>query len=311
MLPTIDTRLQVAAIVLAEELHYGRAAQRLHIAVSTLSRQIALLEEKLGAVLFLRNSKYVEFTDAGRAYIEETRASLLHAEKAISAAHVVNERLDVLTIGHTPYTDSNLIRMLLSIYLPLYPNNKVQLHSDFTFDLVHSLLAGELDMALVAWPPYSATLTFLEIVKAALCVVLPEYHPASERDEVFLSDLASDQWIIFNKRVHPLLYDAILERARVYGIRPEKIHHIVTAEEAIHLVLEDAGIAFMAKPVALSNQRLGVVVRPLAEEQLQIRTYLALRADESSHVVNDFAREFLRKFFSPEEPDGRMELPPA
>lgn len=93
MRPTIDSRLQLAAIVLAEELRYGRAAQKLHIAVSTLSKQIALLEEKLGFILFVRNSKTVELTEAGRASVEEARASLHHPEKAVDVARAANDGL--------------------------------------------------------------------------------------------------------------------------------------------------------------------------------------------------------------------------
>jgi DNA-binding transcriptional LysR family regulator len=183
--PTIDSRLQLAAIVLAEELHYGRAAQKLHIAVSTLSKQIALLEEKLGIILFVRNSKVVELTEAGRAYVEEARASLFHAEKAINVARAANDGLEhILTAGHTPYTDPMLVLMLLSIHLPLYPNIRVQLHSDFAFDLVHGLLTAELDVALIAWPPEGAALTLVEIAQAPLYVALPEWHPASGLERV-------------------------------------------------------------------------------------------------------------------------------
>jgi DNA-binding transcriptional LysR family regulator len=308
--PTIDSRLQLAAIVLAEELHYGRAAQKLHIAVSTLSKQIASLEEKLRVILFVRSSKVVELTEAGRAYVAEARASLLHAEKAINVARAASEGAEhILTVGHTPDTDSNLRLMLLSIHLPLYPKVKVQLHSDFTFDLVHGLLAAELDMALVAWPPEGAALTLVEIAQAPLYAALPEWHPASRLEQVMVSDLGNDQWILFNKRIHPLLYHAILERAWANGITPKEIHHIVTAEEAVCLVLERAGVAFMSKAVAISNQRPGLVMKPLGESQLLIKTYLALRANESSRMVNEFARAFLRKCAPPSKPDSQMKLP--
>lgn len=312
MQPTIDSRLLLAAIVLAEELHYGRAAQRLHIAVSTLSKQIALLEEKLGMILFIRNSKVVELTEAGRAYVEEARASLLHAEKAVNVARAANDGQEhVLTAGHTPYTDPALILTLLSIHLPLYPNVKVQLQSDFTFDLVHGLLAAQLDVALVAWPPESPSLTLVEIVQAPLYVALPEWHPAVEREQVMISDLENDSWILFNKRVHPLLYDAILGQAKDYGFTPKEIHRIVTAEEAVHLVVEHAGVAFMLKAAAMGNRQSGVVMKPLGEERLLIRTYLALRANESSRMVNEFARAFLRKSTPPSDPDDQLKLPIA
>ena len=105
-----DTKLMESVIALAEELHFGLAAQKLHVAISTLSKQIAQLEEKLGLKLFTRNSKGVELTDAGRAYVEETRASLLHAEKAVNAARAANEGKDyILTAGHSPYADLAIV----------------------------------------------------------------------------------------------------------------------------------------------------------------------------------------------------------
>lgn len=310
MRPTIDSRLQLAAIVLAEELHYGRAAQRLHIAVSTLSKQIALLEEKLGFILFVRNSKTVELTEAGRAYVEEARASLLHAEKAVNVARAANEgREHILSAGHTPYTDPTLILMLLSIHLPLFPNVKVQLHSDFTFDLVHGLLAAELEVALVAWPPEGAALTLVEVAEAPLYVALPEGHAASLLDEIRLTDLAKDHWILFSKRVHPLLYDAIFQRAREYAIVPQEVHHVVTPEEAIRLVFEHAGVALTARAAALGNRQPGVIMKPLGEVQLIVKTYLALRSNESSRMVNEFARAFLRKCAPPTDADEQLKLP--
>jgi hypothetical protein len=123
-----------------------------------------------------------------------------------------------------------------------------------------------------------------------------------------LSDLAADPWILFTKKVHPLLYDAIFESAHSYGINAKELHHIVTAEEAVHLVLEHAGIAFISKAVALSHQRAGIVVKPLAEEKLRVRTYLALRADNDSRMLNEFARAFLRKCCGADS-SAQMSLP--
>ena len=306
---TIDSRLQLAAIVLAEELHFGLAAQKLHVAISTLSKQIAQLEEKLGLKLFIRNSKGVELTDAGRAYVEETRASLLHAEKAINAARAANEGKDyVLTVGHSPYADLTLVLMLLTVRLPLYPKIKVQLHSDFSLDLVHSLLAGEIDLAVVAWPPAAPTLTLVDIGDAPLYVVLPEDHPMVSREDVVLSDFVKDIWVLFTRKAHPLLYDAIWARALSYGFEPKDLHHIVTAEEAVHLVLEHAGVTFLSKPAAMSQRRRGIVVKPLAEESLKITTYLALRADNSSRMLNEFARAFLRTCCGPNS-GAQLKLP--
>ena len=306
----IDTRLLLAAIVLADELHYGHAAQKLHIAVSTLSKQIAQLEDQLGFILFIRNSRGVELTDAGRAYVAEARASMLHAEKAINVARAANDGSEhVIVAGHTPYIDRMLKLTLLSIHLPLYPNIRVRLDSDFSFDLVHGLLAANLDVALIAWPPEGSALTLVEVAKAPLYVVLPQGHPCSEFEEIHLSQLGRDPWILFNRRVHPLLYDAILKAAKECGVTPGDHHHIVTAEDAMDLVKEHAGVAFMSRAVALRNEQPGVVMKPIAEDCLVIKTYLAIRADESSRVVNEFARAFLRKCAPQPALEGQLRLP--
>jgi DNA-binding transcriptional LysR family regulator len=310
MRSTIDTRLLLAAIVLADELHFGRAAQKLHIAVSTLGKQIAQLEEHLGFILFTRNSKGVDLTEAGRAYVEEARASLLHAEKAINVARAANDgREHIIAAGHTPYTDPTLKLMLLSIYLPLYPNVRVQLHSDFSFDLVHSLLAAELNVALIAWPPEGAALTLVEVAKAPLYIALPQGHPCSEHPDIRLDEVGRDPWILFNRRIHPLVYDALLQCGKNRGVVPKDLHHIVTAQEAVHLVKAHAGVAFMSRAVALNNEQAGVVMKPVAEDSLVIKTHLALRADEPSRMVNEFARAFLRKCAPQAPAEAQLRLP--
>ena len=294
MPPAIDTQLQLAAVVLAEELHYGRAAQRLHIAISTLSKQISRLEDKLKMILFVRDSKHVELTDAGKAYIEEIRTSLLQAERAVNVARAISAKKEqLLTVGHTPYVDPELVRTLLSIRLQSLSEIQVCLQSDFVAELVQGITTRELDLALVTHLPNIPTLKFIEVAKTSLYVILPEYHHASELDNVFLSDLANDDWILFNRRIDPLLYDATLQQASAYGISPKHIHHILTPEEGIHLVQEDAGIALMTKSAGLTEQHLGVVIRSLSDENLQLTTYLALRIDDSSPIIHEFANEFL------------------
>lgn len=295
MPPAIDTQLQLAAVILAEELHYGRAARRLHIAVSTLSKQITRLEDKLGIILFVRDSKHVELTDEGAAYIKEIRTSLLQAESAVNAARAVKAKKgQVLTIGHAPYVDPELVRTLLSVRLPHYSDMQIRLNSDCAFELEQELITRELDLALVACAPTVAALKCIKVVRSPLCVILPDYHHASGLTTVSLSDLANDDWILLNRRIDPILYEATLQQASVHGIVPKHIHQIATPEEGIHLVREDIGVALVAKSAGPIEQRLGVVVKSLANEQLRLTTYLALRGDNPSSLVHEFTQEILK-----------------
>lgn len=99
-----DIRLMAAAIALAEELNFSRAAQKLHISQPALTKRIAELEGRLGYSLFDRDRQMVEVNDSGRAFVEEARLSVLHGERAFQAAQRAARGVDVvLNIGRSPY----------------------------------------------------------------------------------------------------------------------------------------------------------------------------------------------------------------
>jgi len=116
-------------VVLAEELNFTRTAHRLHITQSPLSKQIAEIETQHRFQLFTREKKrVVELTDAGRAFVEEARSALLHAERAVHGSRAAHHGFaPVLLIGHSPYADDTWISTLLAIRLPLYPKLRVRL----------------------------------------------------------------------------------------------------------------------------------------------------------------------------------------
>jgi DNA-binding transcriptional LysR family regulator len=122
-----EIKLMEAAIALAEELNFSRAAQKLHISQPALTKRIAELEDRLGLALFERDRQIVDVNDSGRAFVEEARLSVLHGERAFQAAQTVARGVDVvLTIGRSPYTDPFLVSTLLSIQLPLFPRLRVE-----------------------------------------------------------------------------------------------------------------------------------------------------------------------------------------
>jgi DNA-binding transcriptional LysR family regulator len=105
-----EIRLMQAAIALAEELNFSRAAERLHVSQPTLSKQIVELESQLGFRLFERNHQIVELMDTGRMFVEEAREAVLHTERAVlSAKAAFNGADEILNIGKSPYTDPFLV----------------------------------------------------------------------------------------------------------------------------------------------------------------------------------------------------------
>src|ERR1700680_4072594 len=244
MFPNLEIRHLLAVITLAEELNFRRAANRLHLTQPALSKQITDLEAEHRFRLFTRDKRrIVELTDAGRVFIEEARSALLHAERAVHLAHAAYEGSDsILTIGYSPYADHDWISAMLAIRLPLYPRLGIRLKTQFAMESVHSVLVGEMNLALVTAPPQDAQITAVPFAPAPLYAVLPENHPAAHKERLVLQDLAKDEWILFAKRVHPLLYEAVMDAARRKSIIPKHAHDVMAPQQAVDLVSDHVGI---------------------------------------------------------------------
>ena len=314
MFPTVEVRHLHAVIVLAEELNFTRASHRLNITQSTLSKQISELEERHRFQLFTRDNRRVvrvELTDAGRVFVEEARSLLLHIERAFHLARVAHDGADsVLAIGHSPDADQAWVSAILAIRLPLYPKLRVRLMSQFSIESVRSVMAGELNLALVTAPPDDPQITAVPFALTALYAVLPKTHSAAQKENCLLQDLASDEWILLARRVHPVVHDAIMDAARREGIPPKHAHDIITAQQAVHLVSEQVGVAILTTPTALDirAEGEGVMVKPLSDTSLCFQTCVIMRADDDSRLANEFARCFLRRYAPQRQPPKQMEL---
>jgi DNA-binding transcriptional LysR family regulator len=306
----IEVRLLVAVVTLSDELNFTRAAKRLGITQSGLSRRIASLEKKYRIKLFERDHANVILTDAGRVFVEEAKLSLMHDERAIEVAKAVTEGAEsVLNIGRSPFADPFLTSALLSIHLPLYPNLHIHLHSAFAPELIHDLTVSKLDLAFVANPGANRKLTTTKISESPLYIVLPEGSSLAAKDALTLLDLREERWILFERKAHPDMYDAILRRAAEEEIVFRDGQKVLTAEDAAQLVSENLGVAFFSMPGALRIAERGAIVRPLEDKELQIQVYLASRADNRSKLVSEFVRAFMRRITQLKKPSQRAELP--
>ena len=314
MFSRVEIRHLHAVIALAEDLNFTRAAQRLRIAQPALSKLITDLEDEHRFHLFIRDKRgIVEVTDAGRVFVKEARLALFHAERAVHLARDEHEGSDsVLAIGHSPYANRDWISELIAIRLPLYPRLQVRLKTQFAMESVRSVLVGEVNLALVTAPPPDAQITAVPFAPAPLYAALPETHPAAQKETLVLQDLAKDEWILFAKRVHPLLHEAIMDTARSESIAPKHAHDVIAPQEALDLVSEHLGVAILTEPQARSLHVDGVVVKPICDASLRFETCVIMRADDDSRLVNEFVRMFLRKYAPQRVPPKQTESsPPA
>ena len=294
-----ETRSMQAAIVLAEELNFSRAAERMHVEQSTLSRLIAKLESDIVLQLFARNHQNVEITEAGRRFVEEARNAVLYAERAVLNANAASHGADeILNVGKSAYSDPFLVATLQSVQLPLYPALKVKFWSNYSHELAHMVATGNLNMALVTSVPDTPTLSFLTIAENPLYIALSKEDPLAERKELRLEDLHAREWILFASSVNPHVFEMIQTVASKRGIVAPDLHYVMTAEEASGLVLAQKGVAFLPRDAAWRIACDGIAMRPLMEEQLKLITRLATRSDNKTRLVSEYVRAAGRKLNS-------------
>lgn len=291
-----EIRFMEAVIALSEELSYKRACKKLRISQPTLTRYINGAEKAAGVPLFERDHQSVRALDACWAYVESARSALLYSRRAAEAAHAAHQNAEVMiTVGKSPYADPFFITTLRTIQLPLYPNLRMEESSQFSCDLAHEILSGGLDLAIVTEPPESPHLTKVKIGESPFYIAMSEEDELACEQSVTLDMLAGRSWVLFERRMHQPVYDAVIELAEKRKVRPARIHHVMMPEEAFPLISANSCVAFVVKSGALRIAREGVTVRPLAEDSLLLKTYLASYAENKSKLVSELVRAFMRK----------------
>jgi DNA-binding transcriptional LysR family regulator len=301
-----DIRLLQAAIALAEELNYSRAAARLHIEQSTLSKRIVELESQIDLRLFERDHQVVKLTEAGRHFVEDARNAVLYAERAVADARAALHGVDeVLHIGRSVYADPYLITAIQSIRLSLFPGLKVKLWSNFSHELARMVATGNLDLALVVAVPETSSLSFLLVAESPGYIALPKSDAKAGSVELRLEDLRAHEWILPAPHINPFITEMIQAEASAKNIVAPDTHTFTTAEEASALVLAHKGAAFLTREAAWRISSNEIAVRPLSEEHPKLVTRLAMRADDKKRLTSEFVRAAGRKLVKTQSPQQR------
>ena len=284
-------------IAVAEELHFGRAAARLHMTQPPLSQAIAVLEDLLGAPLFLRNRRTVELAAAGTALLPEARRMLAQADALPELARrAAGGQAGRLALAFVTSCDYSVLPPFLRRYSERYPD--VQLHLvEATSDVqAEELLRGRIDAGLLIPPlPDKAQgeLDYLKVLDEPLILCAPAGLPAlASRQPVRLQDLPRMPLIVFPREISPALHDAILSCFRAAGITPVIGQLAIQMQTIVSLVSAGMGLALV--PQSVSNlMRPGVEYRALADPTPLVETGIAWRRDNPSPVLKGFL-ELLR-----------------
>lgn len=248
----------------AEELHFGRAAQRLGILPSSLSRQVRLLEEDLGTPLLARTTRNVGLTREGAALLEDARALLARADDlAARIRRTGRSKSAVIKVGAIDSAAAGLIPALLADFRQRRPDVAVQLLEDKTPRLLPLLLSGRLDLAFVRPPDQPDTrLETLFLFHETVVVAVPAAHRAARRRQLTIEDLIDEPMIVPARRSRPHSHDLTVKAFSNAGLRA---HVAQTADEKqtiINLVAAGLGAAIVPRWTARMAPR-GVRFIPL------------------------------------------------
>jgi DNA-binding transcriptional LysR family regulator len=303
MYPGIELRLFRYVIAIAKQLNFTRAAKQLFVAQPTLSKQIRDLEAHLGVKLFERSKREVRLTAAGEAFIREARQTVFHAERAVEAARTAKglER-DPFSLAYSPLMDLRMLSMSKNYFDRSHPDMEVNFHSAYTAEQLDDLLHGTLNAGFVLLPLNTPGLTQERLVRQALTVALPTYHPFARKNEIEMADFHRTPLITMRAKIEPALREHVDRVFRVAGVQPQVVQEATTTSEMLELVANRETPA-LTIPSAQNPGREGIVFRPVKDEFLSVETGIAFRLEDSSPRLNSF-RKFLRETFRPLAADG-------
>ncbi|CAM3753130.1 LysR family transcriptional regulator [Nocardiopsis gilva] len=261
-------------LAVAEEMHFGRAAELLGIAQPPLSQSIQRLERELGVELFDRSRRRIELTTAGRLLVDEATALLAREERLRTVMRKARDgELGTLRAGVPPDTPAVVLQSLLHRLAEEAPGLDVDLQELASAEQVRLLAAAQLDVGLLHHPVDAADLRFGPVVEVALGVVLPRTSPLARLREIAPADLAGHDLIAFPRATAPGWYDRILRTAREHGFTPARVRHAGNPEFLLGLVLAGHGVAFEQEAIARREPR--VAWRPLTGTPLRRRVSAA------------------------------------
>ncbi len=273
-------------VTVAEELHFGRAAQRLHMAQPPLSRQIQLLEGELGFSLFERSRRRVELTPAGSALLSGVRHVFDTLDAAIHDARNASEgESGRLVVGYPSSLTYSGLTELLRAFRTRFPAVTIALRELPPGEQIDALKTGNLDVGFVRSSLDDPSLVSERVRSEALMVVLPDDHALCARRVIPLTALAQEPFVMFPRARGPAYFDQLMGLCRAAGFTPRIVQEAPQLD-IISMVAAGFGISIM--PSSMRNfRRPGLAFRPIAGAP-QVELLIVWRQQNLSPALHKF-----------------------
>ncbi len=283
----LDLRQLVCFTVLAEELHFTRAAARLGISQPRLSLLLGQLERRLGTPLLWRTKRRVELTEAGRIVLEQARATVAQSQEVAARARLAAEgKLGRIRIGFSEGAALDPLPVHLRAFREAFPTVEVMLEELHPARQADWLEQNLLDVGYLRTMG-SPTLEYVQIKSEPLFGMIAASHPLAGLDALPLAELAREPFIMARRDAEPRVFDFyvnVFHRAGVTLTFAPRIDRLTTT---LGIVAAGAGFGIVTEATTILTMP-GVVYRPLEGVEDRVPLYLAWRRSDDSPVVSGF-----------------------
>jgi DNA-binding transcriptional LysR family regulator len=287
---SLDLRQLRYFIAVADELHFGRAAARLHIVQPALSMQIKALEQYLGAELLTRSRQHVALTPVGTAFLQEARRVVAQAEHAEAVGRrAADGQIGLLRVGYigsAPF--SGVLPRAISLFVRDFPDVELRLEELTMYEQVQRLRDGALDVGFVRLPLSSAAgMDVVRLARERIMVALPSAHPLAGETAIAPAALRDERFIMASGQADAGLARVIwriFEKGGFVPVVAQTVAHIATV-----VALVEAGLGVALVPQSLTAMRVGTITyRYLSDVDDVSEIALVAMTDNRSRVTLNF-----------------------
>lgn len=296
----IELRHLRSFIAVAEELHFGRAAERLHISQPPLSQQILRLERELDTALFDRTTRPIRLTAAGTLFLEEARRALVHVNRGLEVSRRAGRgEFGHLSVGAINWAHAAFVPALVRALRANAPDIRLALSTNAPTDQMDDLLDERLDVALTAfapWPMANSALQVEPLIEESMVALLACDHPLATEAQVSLEQLAGEPFLALSSRVTPGLIDQQMTLLHERGLTPPRVQEFADPQTMLSLIAAGAGVSLHM--TSYRNLRRDVSFVPLADDAPTARLLMVWRREDQRPLLRtllDIARAVARK----------------
>ncbi|MDK1493893.1 LysR family transcriptional regulator [Sinorhizobium sp. 7-81] len=239
-------------VAIAEEMHFGRAADRMNMSQPPLSRQLQQLEHEVGFKLIERSSHFIGLTVAGKAFLKDARQILRTSEEALSNARRISEGTGgTITLGFIPATSYAVLPRLVALLLQELPHVSLNLKEMVTADQVEALAGGRIDAGILRLPIDRRGLKTIALSREKFVAAVPHSSALARRPSLHITDLDSQPFIMYSPVESRYHYHLLTTAFQPAGVQPRIMQY--TREIHTMLALVDAGIGTALVPKVVGN----------------------------------------------------------